>query len=649
MDDNIGKALKSKTGLDKAQERLKRGTAVLTDGADRASARLQAYSPLIHLLQTRPKLWALMAQHNSRRRPYLSELLDVTFNHGSNAREMALRVRVYCALLKAAGEASIPSVPAPPTEMLSVWYDRLSVWYDRFEQNPLQAFVTRRLVESDMAHDDFARESLVASVQLWLETGQAEPTQDAAARPALSLEGSAAQTGRRTTMVAGKRPTLSFGARRPSTSIAESETESEDEEDEGGVGEGDDDEGFGFDVPALKSQQKSAVPRSKPSRWTADDVLAWLAASHHTRYQSYFRPKAVDGADFVEMSESDLVGLGLSRRRAQRIVQDVRAMEDDPARAEPAAAPFYGMRPQVRGWTTSEVGSWLRVSGRADMMDVFAANGVDGGALMDLDSELLAELGLRDARTVASLMTDVLLIRDIIGSAEVAAQAVPKSVNAPEVALALEVARLTHAAWRRLPYALGLLLRSLNEFLSTTFPKLAHGHVEATLTRYFAKEYLVPLLKKTVAAEAAAADEKPGGGSGWQEARSVLAERAATLLIHAAQDEVVTPKDAPPELQRQYQRFFTQACPQLKAAVRRMLKVASLEDHFGLDDFGDAGSLSQPMIYISPGDLLNLHQMLVGDDGGLVEAGKHGLPKIETPLLFGLLLFCLLTLVLTTL
>ena len=620
MDDTIGQALKSKTGLDKAQERLKRGTAVLTDGADRASDRLQAYSPFIHLLQTRPELWVAMAQHNSRRRPYLSELLDVTFNRGSNAREMALRVRVYCALLVAAGQASIPSVPASPAELLSVWYDS-------FQQHPLQSFVARRLLENDAAQDDFARESLVASVQLWLKTGKAEPAapEVTASAMAASLEGSAAQTGRRTTMVAGKRPTLSLGAKRGAAPAAESETESED--DQQGADE-DGDDGFGFEAPLKKSRAKAAVPRSRPSLWSKDDVLAWLAVSHHVRYQTYFRQAAVDGAQLAAMSEAQLIQIGLSRRRARRIVQDVAAMESDPARGEPLSAPFYGKQPQVRRWSAADVADWLRASGRESMTEVFTENGVDGSALLDLDSELLAELGLRDARTVSSLMTDVLLLRDIVSTYEAASQAVPKSASAPEVTLALEVARLAHGAWRRLPYALGLLLRSLNAFLSTTFPKLAHGQVESTLTQFFVKEYLAPLLKQTVAAEAAAAEETLGKAG--VESRRIWAERAATLLVHAAQEDVVTPKDATPELQRQYQRFFTQASPQLKAAVRKMLKVASLEDHFGLDDYGDAGALSQPMIYVAPGDLLNLHQMLVRvwlgrEETGVRRVGLFGL------------------------
>ena len=118
----------------------------------------------MHLLQTQPRLWVEMARHNSRRRPYLSDLLDITFNRGSNAREMALRVRVYCAFVAAAAEEGTPTVPAPPEEMLEVWRTA-------FVRHPLLLFVMRRLLECDRDQDDFASESLPAVLRLWLATG----------------------------------------------------------------------------------------------------------------------------------------------------------------------------------------------------------------------------------------------------------------------------------------------------------------------------------------------------------------------------------------------------------------------------------------------------------------------------------------------
>lgn len=282
--------------------------------------------------------------------------------------------------------------------------------------------------------------------------------------------------------------------------------------------------------------------------------------------------------------------------------------------APPVDPPYYGCSVGVRNWSVAEVGSWLRRSGRHDLHDVFAKHGVAGPALMQMDSELLTELGLVDAKVVASLMSDILVLRDLEeGQSQAALAMAAAALVAPEVVLASEIARLLHSCWRRLPYAVGLMLRTLQDFLATALPKLPHSAVEQALLHFLLQHYLRPVYEQLVS-QRKADRTRPLFASADLAIKLLLRAGELGADNTASSDHLWSTLDGVPvsqDVQRHYQRFFTQSVPPLRATVRRLLRVASLDEHFGIEEYGDVTAIAAPTVYITPGDLLNLHQMLV--------------------------------------
>ena len=283
------------------------------------------------------------------------------------------------------------------------------------------------------------------------------------------------------------------------------------------------------------------------------------------------------------------------------------------ARARAVEAALHGMHDDVRSWSVGEVGSWLKRSGRKQVVRVMYDHDINGEKLLGMTTEALGGLGIRDMETMASLVSDILLLQDhdtrMYGPADGTSSG---ERDLPFVALAKDTVSSLVYGWKRLPFSLCFLLREAHDFMKTHFGHEAHGTLLRFVGRLFIHMYISPLFTKGVLLEHLEATGtrrfKP-----TQEQRAELLS-CCDLLEHALLGEGVDPGALPSQPASSHEAcvaFYQQHTPRLVEVSRRICQVRSLDDYYGVDEYSDIVTLSEMVVYISPGDMLNLHQMVV--------------------------------------
>ncbi|EGD74564.1 hypothetical protein PTSG_05928 [Salpingoeca rosetta] len=272
---------------------------------------------------------------------------------------------------------------------------------------------------------------------------------------------------------------------------------------------------------------------------------------------------------------------------------------------------LYGMPEDVRGWTVGDVGTWLKKSKRAHVAPLMFSQDINGERLLALTSAQLGEIGIRDMETMSSLAADLMVLQDHDTRMHGARDGDEEAEDEPAYyTLAKEIVSCLIHGWKRLPFSLCFLLREAHDFMKAHFGQQAHGTLIRFVGRLFVHTYVTPLLTKGVLVEYLEGTHQRKFRLTQEQSTNLLT--CCDILEHALlADGAPVPANKPEDVHRAFTRFCKQHSPKLVEVTRRICQVRSLDDYYGVDEYSDIVTLSEMCVYVSPGDMLNLHQMVL--------------------------------------
>mmetsp|Transcript_28920 Transcript_28920/g.77800 ORF Transcript_28920/g.77800 Transcript_28920/m.77800 type:complete len:357 (+) Transcript_28920:49-1119(+) len=166
-------------------------------------------------------------------------------------------------------------------------------------------------------------------------------------------------------------------------------------------------------ISALVTFTAAAAAQDAPTdvgQGNVEDVATWLDETGFSDLKKTFAKHVIDGPALREITEEELKELGVKKVGPRKLFGRL-LCEALPDCERPDLSAPEGMI-NVTGFSVAEVGEWLTDEGFGDAAKLFAANQVDGPALLDLnEDELKVELGVnklgprrRFARKLCSVM-----------------------------------------------------------------------------------------------------------------------------------------------------------------------------------------------------------------------------------------------------
>uniref|UniRef100_A0A3Q2YWK7 Ras-GAP domain-containing protein n=1 Tax=Hippocampus comes TaxID=109280 RepID=A0A3Q2YWK7_HIPCM len=157
----------------------------------------------------------------------------------------------------------------------------------------------------------------------------------------------------------------------------------------------------------------------------------------------------------------------------------------------------------------------------------------------------------------------------------------------------------------KLPYGLRYTAKVLGDTLRSTFPAASEDDVYKVLCNLVYYRFMNPAI---VAPDAFDVLEPSGVPGGLRPERRRLLGSAARLLQRAATGELFLGSG---EHVAALNRYVTHAHATFRKFVRRVCDVPNPSQHFRMDEYSETLIVSRPLVYISLGELLNTHKLLL--------------------------------------